>query len=168
MVKSVTTSWLALVLGLLFAFSSPGVGFAGVLDDLGDGLRYEADKIGDDLDELGDDIRDALNQNVTKPEAIWCVDIMPGCGSVDDTDYKENAIFSSIIPNFITWIIRIAIAGGVVVAIIGGIMVMISAGDEEMRSKGNKAFYFAGIGITVSLFAYLIVELINRLPFPNV
>lgn len=101
-------------------------------------------------------------------EAIWCVGIMPGCGSGGGTDYENNAIFSRLIPNFITWIIRISIAGGVVVAIVGGVMVLISGGDEEMMKKGNKAFYFAGIGITVSLFAYLIVELINRLPFPNV
>ena len=110
----------------------------------------------------------AIDPALASDDPIWCVSIMPGCGSGGGNDYEDNLIFSRIVPNFITWIIQIAVAGGVVVAIIGGGMIGMAGSDDEMKSKGLKTFFLAGVGLVIAFLAYLIVELVNRLPFPNV
>lgn len=133
---------------------------------------------------LTDSTDNSFDGKTTNPVSIPCDSSLLGCrkefslscsdgeggeggASQDCGDYRNNAIFTRIVPRFISWIIGIAGGSAVLIAIIAGIMMMMAGVQEDMNDKAKKTLTYAIVGILLSSFSYLIVELINRLPFPS-
>ena len=104
-----------------------------------------------------------------KEFSLKCGDGEGGEGGTEQDcgDYRSNALFTRVVPRFISWIIGIAAGSAVLIAIIAGIMMMMAGVQEDMIEKAKKTLTYAIVGILLASFSYLIVELINRLPFPN-
>lgn len=120
---------------------------------------------------LADERSDAAFENpAAAPPAIPCANFLPGCNAVQDkelTDFRKNALFSDIIPSFLAWFMAFTAGTAVLMGVVAGVMFVFGGQNEELLSKAKKTAMYAIIGLLVAMFAYFIVEMVNRIPFPG-
>lgn len=63
---------------------------------------------------------------------------------------------------FVSWIITISATGAILMCILAGILFVYSGGNDDWRTRATKMFFFAGLGLLVSIFAYFIVALVDN------
>lgn len=94
------------------------------------------------------------------PSTIPCPDFLPGC-ALGGGDMKNHPIWD-LLSAFVSWIITISATGAILMCILAGILFAYSGANEEWRGRAAKMFFFAGLGLLVSIFAYFIVSLIDN------
>ena len=103
---------------------------------------------------------------LSAPPDILCPDMLPGCGESSST-VQKNTFFKDILPSVLDWVMGIGAAGGVLMGTLAGTMYLFAGANEDLRGRAHKTLLYAILGIFLSAFAFFIVEIINRLPFPN-
>lgn len=88
------------------------------------------------------------------PPATPCPAGIPGCGG------PSNIIFTGIIPNFITFLLRIVGALSVAAIVWYGLMLVANAGDETQVTKARYAVLYAALGIALSILSQVIVAFV--------
>lgn len=94
-----------------------------------------------------------------------CPSFIPGCGDIQiDDDYKENGLFE-VVRNVLSYTMRLSASAAILMGVISGVMFLFAGGNEELKTKATKTIIYAGVGLLLSMFAFFIVELINRFNF---
>lgn len=98
---------------------------------------------------------------------VECDNSIMGCNNADDNnrDYREHTFFNSFLGKVINWIMVIAAGGSVLMIVVAGVMFLYAGGKEDLMDKAKKTLIFALAGLFVSMFAYLIVEVVSRLSY---
>jgi hypothetical protein len=120
---------------------------------------------------VADERSDRVFENpAAAPPAIPCAPFLPGCDKVQDdelTDFRKNRIFGDIIPSVLGWLMAFTTGTAVLMGVVSGVMFVFGGQNDELLSKAKKTAMYAIVGLLVAMFAYFIVEMVNRLPFPN-
>lgn len=106
---------------------------------------------------------------ILSPLALAIPAIVHGAGTVQEgldsiqksfpTGTKESSV-ESVTKTVITAMLYFAGIASVLVIIIGGLMSITAGGDETKAKKGKQAVYNAVIGLVITVFAYIIVQVI--------
>lgn len=103
----------------------------------------------------------------TNAPDIPCPEGFPGCYENVQVNYKQHSFFRETLPNILDWLMGLGAAGAVMMGVIAGSMYLFGGANEELRTRAHKTIAFALIGLLLSAFSFFIVEIINRLPYPN-
>lgn len=101
---------------------------------------------------------------------IECVSFLPGCKILRlgwSGDYKENVIFEELLPKGLKWLFRVSAAIAVLMGVVAGVMFVLGGGNDGLRTRATKTVIYAIGGLLLSMFAYFIVSLVERFPFPG-
>lgn len=103
------------------------------------------------------------------PPQMRCPGFIPGCETGFnwgwDDDYQDSYLFEVIVPNIILWIMWVTAAVAILMGVVSGVMYLYAGISEELKTRATKTFVFSGAGLLLSMFAYFIVEMINRFPY---
>jgi hypothetical protein len=100
--------------------------------------------------------------------AIPCPNFISGCNTIQKHgDWRDHLFFSEIIPRFLGWFMAFTTGTVVLMGVVSGVLFIFGGQNEELLLKAKKTAMYAIIGLLVAMFAYFIVEMVNRLPFPN-
>ena len=110
----------------------------------------------------------AVAQNSLLPNnGVLCPDFLPGCGNPRESVFHEHQIFTDWLPAAIDLLLIMASAVAVAICVAGGITIATAAQDEEARGRGVRMVAFAGLGLLLAMSAYLIIDVVARVPLPN-
>jgi hypothetical protein len=96
-----------------------------------------------------------------------------GCPSIiciggnDNTGNIGDEPLSPILERAIGFLLIIGGAGGVLMAVAAGVLMVLSGGNEERRTRAVKMFIYAGAGILLAMFAYIIVYMVGAFDYSN-
>ena len=117
------------------------------------------------------------------PPTIPCVRWIPGCKpyvdpddslteqivdtitSKERADYRQNQIFTRIIPNLLSWLMLLSGSIAILMGVLAGILFVTAGNNDERIDQAKRVIIYSGLGLLLTMFAYFIVEMINRLPF---
>lgn len=89
-----------------------------------------------------------------------------GCNEAGgEEDYSEHYLAKTLIPSILSWVMTLSASAGVLMGVVAGIMFLFAGGNEELRGRAIKTLLYAGLGLILAMFAYLIVEILSRLNF---
>ena len=81
--------------------------------------------------------------------------------------YQESQLTAHVVPRVLNWMVITTAALAVLMGVVAGVMFLFAGADEELLGKAKSTITYAIVGLLLAMFAYFIVELINRLPFPG-
>lgn len=76
----------------------------------------------------------------------------------------QHDFFTDGIPKIIDFILQFSAGVAVLMIVVGGVMIMFAGEDEEYKSRGVKTLIWAIAGLIISVMAYVIVDIVSRLP----
>ncbi|MBI5413967.1 hypothetical protein HZA38_00430 [Candidatus Peregrinibacteria bacterium] len=76
-------------------------------------------------------------------------------------------ILSEALPWWISYFLGLAAGVAVIMFMGGGILILTAGENSERRGKGVKAITWALIGLLIAMFAFVIVAIIENIPFPG-
>lgn len=86
-------------------------------------------------------------------------------GTQPTSEVIDHWFFTTAIPEWISYLITFSAGAAILMIVVGGIMLMIHPEQEDMKDKGQQTIVWSIAGLIISVLAYTIVEIINRLPF---
>jgi hypothetical protein len=103
------------------------------------------------------------------PPNFRCPGFLPGCKTGFHfqwgNDYTESVLLTDIIPNILTWLMWLTAAVAILMGVVSGVMYLYAGVSDELRSRATRTFIYSGVGLLVCMFAYFIVELVNRFQY---
>ena len=100
-------------------------------------------------------------------DSVLCADFLPGCRGERVTDFRSHQVFTGWLPAAIDLLLIMASAVAVAICVAGGITIATAAQDEEARGRGVRMVAFAGLGLLLAMSAYLIIDVVARVPLPS-
>jgi len=101
---------------------------------------------------------------------IACPEGTIGCKTgklIVSKSYQESQLTAHIVPRVLNWMVVTTAALSVLMGVVAGVLFLFAGANEDLLNKAKSTIIYAVVGLLLAMFAYFIVELINRLPFPG-